>query len=180
MQIRHDLENGLRTCTKCCKNKNIEDYPKDKRCHLGHTRTCKECVYNSKDKEVQKKLGKQWYQNNRELCIGRQKNRYEENKEKLRAYGRHHAKENPEIYKAARHRRRKHVEENGNNNLTAKQIVYLFDLQDFCTYCHSKENLTIDHILPISKGGQNTLANITVACGSCNNSKRAKLLDEFL
>lgn len=40
-----------------------------------------------------------------------------------------------------------------------------------CAYCGSKENLTLDHIIPQSKGGSDHLTNVLCACESCNRSK---------
>lgn len=40
-----------------------------------------------------------------------------------------------------------------------------------CAYCGSKENLTIDHIVPRSKGGNNHITNVLCACEKCNKSK---------
>lgn len=43
-----------------------------------------------------------------------------------------------------------------------------------CVNCGSKENLTIDHIRPISKGGTNEEDNLQILCKSCNSKKGAK------
>ncbi|WP_283753771.1 HNH endonuclease [Roseofilum acuticapitatum] len=40
-----------------------------------------------------------------------------------------------------------------------------------CQYCGHKKNLTIDHVIPRSKGGQHTWDNVAIACGSCNSRK---------
>jgi CRISPR/Cas system Type II protein with McrA/HNH and RuvC-like nuclease domain len=40
-----------------------------------------------------------------------------------------------------------------------------------CAYCNSEENLTIDHIVPQSKGGGDTTKNVVCCCHSCNQSK---------
>ena len=47
-----------------------------------------------------------------------------------------------------------------------------------CTYCGSKRNLTIDHIIPKSKGGQNTWMNLVTCCSSCNRLKGDRTPDE--
>lgn len=50
-----------------------------------------------------------------------------------------------------------------------------------CCYCGKSDvKLTIDHIVPISRGGTNSLNNIALACGHCNSSKGNKTLDEWL
>jgi 5-methylcytosine-specific restriction endonuclease McrA len=43
-----------------------------------------------------------------------------------------------------------------------------------CIYCGSKENITIDHLIPISKGGTHEVYNLFPACRKCNSSKHAQ------
>ena len=43
-----------------------------------------------------------------------------------------------------------------------------------CIYCGTKltkENATADHIVPISKGGNNTQVNLIVCCKDCNSER---------
>ena len=41
----------------------------------------------------------------------------------------------------------------------------------YCQYCGSHERLTIDHIIPKSRGGRDTWENLVAACVPCNNRK---------
>lgn len=44
-----------------------------------------------------------------------------------------------------------------------------------CQYCGSQGgNLTLDHIIPKSQGGEDTWENLITACVSCNNKKDNK------
>jgi 5-methylcytosine-specific restriction endonuclease McrA len=44
-----------------------------------------------------------------------------------------------------------------------------------CAYCGVKTNkLTIDHVIPRSKGGKSTFENCVAACRDCNNKKGNK------
>jgi 5-methylcytosine-specific restriction endonuclease McrA len=40
-----------------------------------------------------------------------------------------------------------------------------------CKYCKSKENLTIDHKIPIIKGGLDERKNLQCLCYRCNSMK---------
>jgi hypothetical protein len=44
-----------------------------------------------------------------------------------------------------------------------------------CRQCGSTNQLHFDHVIPISRGGANTVANIQLLCGVCNRAKGAKL-----
>jgi len=46
-----------------------------------------------------------------------------------------------------------------------------------CRYCGTtRAALTIDHVVPVCRGGPNTLENLVVCCVSCNSSKGTKTL----
>lgn len=49
-----------------------------------------------------------------------------------------------------------------------------------CRYCgktsRTRAGLHLDHVIPFSKGGMTTAANLVVACETCNLRKGAKLL----
>ena len=40
-----------------------------------------------------------------------------------------------------------------------------------CQYCGSGKNLTLDHVVPKSKGGRNDWDNLVAACNACNARK---------
>lgn len=42
-----------------------------------------------------------------------------------------------------------------------------------CEICLSTDDLTIDHIISVKKGGQNDIDNLRVLCRTCNSSKGA-------
>lgn len=46
-----------------------------------------------------------------------------------------------------------------------------------CAYCGSTENLQIDHIIPVSRGGLENENNMQVLCRTCNLKKRNKIID---
>ena len=51
----------------------------------------------------------------------------------------------------------------------------LISNKSICCYCGSSERLVVDHIIPITKGGQNTIENTQILCCSCNSIKSNRL-----
>ena len=49
----------------------------------------------------------------------------------------------------------------------------------YCTNVFEKKDLTIDHIIPKSKGGKTSWDNVTTSCKSCNISKADKIVFKF-
>lgn len=72
----------------------------------------------------------------------------------------------------------------------AKTVRVLFNLQSGCCFYCEKEMLrdkrndprsvTVDHIVPVSKGGKNSPYNYVLACKSCNEEKADKALVVFI
>uniref|UniRef100_A0A1J3HCP0 HNH nuclease domain-containing protein n=1 Tax=Noccaea caerulescens TaxID=107243 RepID=A0A1J3HCP0_NOCCA len=62
------------------------------------------------------------------------------------------------------------------NTLSRKNILLRDDYT--CQYCSSRENLTIDHVIPISRGGNWTWQNLVAACSRCNSKKGQKTVEE--
>src|SRR5262249_3586481 len=48
-----------------------------------------------------------------------------------------------------------------------------------CRRCRRSINLEMDHIVPVSKGGQTEESNLQVLCRRCNRSKARKLVPGF-
>jgi 5-methylcytosine-specific restriction endonuclease McrA len=47
-----------------------------------------------------------------------------------------------------------------------------------CQYCGSTRQLTIDHVIPRSKGGKSSWTNLVTACSRCNVGKGDKSLEQ--
>ncbi|QCD97323.1 HNH nuclease [Vigna unguiculata] len=62
------------------------------------------------------------------------------------------------------------------NNLSRKNILFRDNYT--CQYCSSRENLTIDHVVPAALGGEWTWENLVTACAKCNSKKGKKTLEE--
>ncbi|MBE9019212.1 HNH endonuclease [Chroococcidiopsidales cyanobacterium LEGE 13417] len=74
---------------------------------------------------------------------------------------------------AAYHRRRSRKLKNHSAPYTVEQIQTLKKLfNNRCAYCSKAVSLTLDHFVPVAKGGPDCLGNLIPACLSCNSSKR--------
>lgn len=124
---------------------------------------------------------------------------YQRNIEKERARSlavmRHLRKTRPELGKAVRDRyRARHPEliRQRQRENTHRRRALMADaspetaacmtqlLKQPCVYCGAVENITIDHVIPLSRGGKHEPANLAPACVTCNCSKGAKLPEEWL
>lgn len=65
--------------------------------------------------------------------------------------------------------------------ITNEQLNWLHKWQDHCCcYCNAslEGRETIEHVVPLDRGGENNPHNVLLACGYCNSSKQHRLLDE--
>lgn len=181
-----DHGDGTRTCTKCQERLPRTAFHKDKTASDGLRAMCKKCRI---DKV------KVWYKENiddrrifarkRRLVNGdaaRQKDneRYERDREKRIALATEHS-----------HRRKARklntVVEKGISVLSLKKkhgtkCHYCQKEMDFTKGVGRKFNndmATIEHLIPLSRGGEHTFANTVLACRFCNISRGAKSQEDF-
>jgi 5-methylcytosine-specific restriction endonuclease McrA len=55
----------------------------------------------------------------------------------------------------------------------------LDEYSHLCAYCGVQGEMTQDHVIPLSRGGDYTKDNIVPACKSCNSSKRDRTPNEW-
>jgi 5-methylcytosine-specific restriction endonuclease McrA len=116
----------------------------------------------------------------RDGCRRRTRAWQAKNRERIKVYAEWYAKTFPEkrkaSYKNAQAQRRGAI-----GKYTVKDIERIRIAQrNRCAYCRSvTDELHIDHIIPIARGGTNWPANIQLACPSCNMRKKAKLPEAF-
>lgn len=64
----------------------------------------------------------------------------------------------------------------GVEELTNQDLERLYnDWSGFCPSCGLPSDPTLDHIVPLSKGGTHTPDNVRLVCGSCNSAKGDKV-----
>ena len=134
--------------------------------------------YNLKHSENKK----QWYLDHKKQYKQWNKQYRLDHPEQIKQYSKQY-RQTPEG-KATRQRektKRRANEKEIINTLTTQEWEDILKKYKFrCAYCGKEFTLfdreTKDHIIPISKGGDNTKENIVLACRSCNSKKGNKIL----
>lgn len=104
----------------------------------------------------------------------------ERNRDKDRAASIRWRKANPDAYRAIQWRRKARMKGNG-GEFTMQEWQDLKARYDYrCLRCGASEPeivLTVDHVIPIARGGLNVIENIQPLCRACNSSKNARATD---
>lgn len=96
-----------------------------------------------------------------------------------RAHQRRRYREKPEWFYERDARRRAVEADAFHDDHTMAELSESWNERDFygCYWCGADlaDGFHIDHVIPISKGGDHTVHNLVPACPECNLSKGAKL-----
>lgn len=107
---------------------------------------------------------------------------YERNHEKRKAQAQAWAKANPERTQFFNERRRASLQSSEVSLTFAQWQNMLARYATSCMVCGQSppSSLSLDHLIPLSRGGSHTRRNCRPMCRSCNSSKRASALTEWL
>lgn len=131
---------------------------------------------------------RKYYQENREKIIAKSREYWEQHREYTIDYGRQYyeknrdtilekRRDNPIISRVYCHKRRA-LKSNSTGQFTKLEWENLCQQYDYkCLRCGQVKPLTVDHVIPLTKGGTNDIGNIQPLCYSCNSSKRSKSTD---
>lgn len=108
------------------------------------------------------------YRNNREQQMADAEEWRQANPDRARAIGRN---------AAHRRRARQYAAEGGHTEREWLDLLVAYEGR--CAYCPDLAD-TRDHVIPVARGGSNSIDNIVPACKSCNCSKGTKLLHEWV
>lgn len=183
-----------RFCSKSCANRTWREEHREevhvysvtygRAYHILHReeQNIKHRSYNMSNRKKLSAANAKIYAENREEILAKHRAYYEANKEKRDAQIKTYRKSHPEVGQAASSRRRAKLAAAPINDFTRAQWESVKEHYDYrCVYCpdtcwrcqRRKHQLTIDHIIPISKGGSHTVSNIAPACSRCNKKKNA-------
>lgn len=150
--------------------------------------------YRAKNKARLAAIKAEWYVANRASVLARVKARSQEKRTEILAYQeRYYAantakvKANVRAYQAANpdkkihlaNRRRARQIGNGGSHTVAERLAKFAALGNVCVYCRKPGRLTIDHDIPLARGGTDNIENILPACKSCNSKKNTRTSVEF-
>lgn len=135
--------------------------------------------WHAKNKESRRAYSRKWYAEHQNYYQERHIKQYTENPEKFRERARQEAK-TPQGKIRNRINASKHRALERKGDVTADEVRELIARQKCCAYCKKpftkKRPSTIDHVIPLSRGGQHTISNLVLACKSCNSHKWAHLI----
>lgn len=133
----------------------------------------------AKDPEYHRRRGRIWALQNSERKKELNRAWKNKNRDRINARRRERAATGTRIEEKARRVAR--LKQNESADCTAR--IRLLKLMPFCQYCFGlfsrKLRRTIEHVIPVSRGGGHVPHNLVAACGACNSSKRDKLLTEW-
>lgn len=177
----------MQICSVCKESKALSEFHANKNRPNGRTVTCKSCAgIRSKTwaKENRSRVNECYRKNyalnledsrrkRRERVRKWETNNPEKKKEAQRNYHLNH----PEKRRLAEHKRRTVKEANGVFYILEKEIKSL--LSTPCANCGTLDNITLDHVIPISRGGRHSFGNLQALCKSCNSSKNNRTITEW-
>lgn len=106
--------------------------------------------------------------------------RYLREREHRIAYATRYAKENPHVGQATKRKRRAAQAGAGSHQFTSADWLRLQRRHNFCcVYCGERRRLTMDHVVPLVRGGTHSIGNILPACLSCNCRKQGRFVMEW-
>ena len=173
----------MKICSDCLIEKPLTDFHANPRYRDGHVGQCKLC---------RAEKTRQNYRNNKEKDKIARAAWRAKNKDKVAGYQRKYRELYPEVFterrrkweannkEAIRHLasvRRAKIKNNGIFAISKKELSKLYSSP--CFYCGSTEKITMDHVVPIDRGGTHSIGNLVPACSRCNSSKRVKTIMEW-
>ena len=165
-----------------CQNNKEKIAEKNKRWYEANREKIDEYREDNKEKIAEQK--KQWYEANKEKEHERQKRYREANKEKIAEYNKQY-RQSPQgqVVSFNRQQRRRIKEEQQGDGITKDQWQEMMSFFDWkCAYSGetlSKDNRSIDHIVPLNSNGDNMIWNMVPMLRSLNSSKNTKDMLEW-
>lgn len=175
-------------CSVCQKLKTFDNFHKNKNRKNGLSVTCKTCSIQrtrrwekeNKDK-VNEKSRKKYHKNlekSRKDRRIRVRKWYSNNSKKSIAATKSWNMRNPHSKRISEQKRRSAKISRGVFKISKKEILKI--ISSPCVACGSYDKITMDHIVPLSRGGKHSIGNLQPLCFSCNASKNNRVMTEWI
>ncbi len=202
-----NVAHQYKQCTSCGRMlpATLEYFSPEKRTKLGLQAWCKDCFkayrrqyrkeHKAEEHAYQKRRRQEspererarlerWRKNNSDKVKAQNARHHENNRDKRNADARRRIKALyklfPERWRAATEKRRALKAGNGGSFTPQEWEALKRKYAYRCLRCGRSEpeiKLTVDHVVPLSKGGSNNIDNIQPLCQSCNSGKNARHID---
>lgn len=193
----------MKNCYVCKTDKTSDEFGKNRRYADGLQRICKLCwtarsaIYRAQNIDAVRAIErtskkKHW---DADPMIRENNRRYKKkNRSQLRDYERERYRRDPEYYRTAMRRWRANNPEacyvqdvkkrtrrsQAKGTATEKQVRDRMAYWGFRCWACAGVMESVDHVIPLSRGGTNWPANLRPCCLSCNSSKGAKHWQRWL
>lgn len=132
--------------------------------------------------EKERARARDWQRRNRAKHGAARARYYRNNRDRILARVLAYFRDHPEVARSAARKRRR-LKKQAPGSHTATDVLRQYQLQGgLCFWCGYALNgrYHVDHIIPLSRGGDDGPDNLVVACAGCNQRKHAKLPADFL
>ncbi|QWT30007.1 HNH endonuclease [Streptomyces phage TunaTartare] len=161
----------MKNCTSCKEDKQLIEFGKQASAKDGLQPYCKSC------KSIKYK---EWREKNAERDKERQAQWKRDNRERLNAWQREWTAANPDKVTIINRRKRGVRKSFSSDKMPSNAFELLVEVYGkLCLKCGVTEKLTIDHIVPLSLGGDNQFENLQILCHSCNSSKQNRSCADY-
>jgi len=176
----------FKTCSKCGASKLVSEFSRNKTRKDGLQHRCRDCTNSDNKAWRESNPGKEsvrkknWRKNNPGKVARHHKTWREANLDYVAAKHKAWRKANPgrlRIIQKASDANFKAKKLGVIGTLTAQDVADLFKKYPRCLKCGSENDITIDHVIPLSLNGPNTPANLQTLCNPCNMLKSDKTAD---
>jgi 5-methylcytosine-specific restriction endonuclease McrA len=169
---------GSKQCSRCQTVKPLDDF--------GTQRTRGKLKVNSRCKTCASEIATEWRLANRERYnrFFREWRKNSDNKARSKAWIEDWQARNPDKKQAhnakGKAKRRARMAQTKDQLTTTQWRERVAEFNGHCAYCLKPwTEMHMEHMHPVSRGGEHSLNNVIPACGDCNRAKGSRTLLEF-